>query len=74
MTYNAGTKLWTVTTNCVAGEFKFRANSDWGINFGDTGADLTLEYDGANIAVGTAGSRTITLDLRVPGNYTYTIQ
>jgi hypothetical protein len=74
MTYSATTKLWTVTTNCAAGEFKFRANSDWGINFGDTGADLTLEYDGANIAVGTAGSRTITLDLRVPGNYTYTIQ
>jgi starch-binding outer membrane protein SusE/F len=74
MTYNAGTGLWTVTTNCVVGEFKFRANSDWSINLGDDGANLSLEYNGANIAVGTAGSRTITLDLRIPGNYTYTIQ
>lgn len=74
MTYNTTTKLWTATINPgAAGGFKFRANHAWTINFGDTGADLSLEYDGANVAI-TPGSHLITLDLHVPGNYTYTIQ
>ncbi|MER3498766.1 MAG: DUF5116 domain-containing protein [Chitinophagaceae bacterium] len=74
MTFNAATGLWTVTTNCVVGEFKFRANSDWGVNFGDDAGDRILDYGGANIPISVAGLRTITLDLRVPGNYTYSIQ
>lgn len=77
MTYNAATGKWTVTTNFVAGEFKFRANSDWSDpknNFGDnTPADGVPDYNGNNIQV-TAGTHTVTLDLHVPGNYTYTIQ
>lgn len=74
MTYDATTKVWTGTINpAAAGVFKFRANHDWPINFGDTGADLGLDYDGANIPI-TAGSHVIKLDLSVPGNYTYTIQ
>ncbi len=73
MTYSPVTNLWTVTTSFVVGEFKFRANSDWGVNFGDNGGTLILDYNAANIPIGTAGSHTITLDLRVPGNYTYTI-
>jgi len=36
------------------GEIKFRANEDWGTNFGDTGADGTLDDGGDNIIV-TAG-------------------
>ena len=77
MTFDPVTKIWSVTTNCVVGGFKFRANGDWSDgtnNFGDNGADLSLEYGGANIAIGTAGMHTIKLDLHVPGNYTYTIQ
>ncbi|MEP6583097.1 MAG: SusE domain-containing protein [Ginsengibacter sp.] len=76
MTYDPATQVWTVTTTFVAGNFKFRANGDWSDgtnNFGDTGADLSLEYGGDNIAV-TAGTYTVTLDLHVPGNYTYKIQ
>jgi len=75
MTYDALNKVWTVTTTLVAGNLKFRANGAWTLNFGDTGADLSLEYDGDNIAIpaNLAGTRTITLDLK-PGNYTYTIQ
>ncbi|TAD85241.1 MAG: DUF5116 domain-containing protein [Bacteroidetes bacterium] len=75
MTYNSATNLWTVTTNLAAGVFKFRANNAWALNFGDTGADLILDYNGTDIVVpaALAGSRTITLDLKA-GNYTYTIQ
>lgn len=76
MTYDVTNQVWTVTTNFVAGKFKFRANADWSDgtnNFGDTGADLSLEYGGSDIAI-TAGSHTVTLDLHVPGNYTYTIK
>lgn len=76
MTYDVATKIWSVTTNFVAGKFKFRANGDWSDgtnNFGDTGADLSLEYGGADIAI-TAGTHTVKLNLSTPGNYTYTIQ
>ena len=76
MTYNAATGKWTVTTTFVAGEFKFRANSDWSDpknNFGDnTPADGVPDYNGNNIQV-TAGTHTVILDLHIPGNYTYTI-
>lgn len=77
MTYDAVSKTWSVTTTFVVGAFKFRANGDWTDgtnNFGDNGADLSLEYGGANIAVTTAGTHTIKMDLHTPGNYTYTIQ
>jgi hypothetical protein len=74
MTYNTTTQVWTATISPTsAGGFKFRANADWGINLGDNGANGSLEYDGANISI-TPGSHTITLDLHIPGNYTYTIQ
>jgi starch-binding outer membrane protein SusE/F len=43
------------------GEIKFRANSDWALNYGDDGANGTLEVNGANIAV-TAGVYDIQLD------------
>lgn len=74
MTYSTTTKKWTGTLVAASnGVFKFRANADWGINLGDTDADLSMEYDGKDIAV-TAGTHTVTLDLSVPGNYTYKIQ
>lgn len=74
MTYNATTKVWTVNvTFASATVFKFRANHDWAINYGDDNADLSLDLNGANIAA-TAGAHVITLDLSVPGNYTYKVQ
>jgi starch-binding outer membrane protein SusE/F len=74
MTYDATTKVWTGTINpAAAGKFKFRANNDWAINFGDNGADLGLDYGGADINI-TPGPKTIRMNLSVPGNYSYTIQ
>ncbi|MDT7831569.1 SusE domain-containing protein [Flavobacteriaceae bacterium S356] len=56
----------------LAGEYKFRANNDWAVNYGDNGSNGTLEAGGANI-VSTAGTYTITLDFTDPANPTYTV-
>jgi hypothetical protein len=74
MTYDAGNKLWKATINVPSnGAFKFRANHDWGLNYGDTGADGSLEVNGDNVNI-TAGSHTISLFLNNAGYYTYMIQ
>jgi starch-binding outer membrane protein SusE/F len=73
LSYNAAEGVWEITTNLTPGAIKFRANDAWAINLGDSGADGSLEYDGANINVTEAGNYTIALDLRVPGQYGYTV-
>jgi hypothetical protein len=75
MTYDKAKKLWTVTANLTAAEFKFRANNAWTINLGKLKTapnGVNLQYDGDNIAV-EAGNYTITLDLSTPRVYKYTI-
>ncbi|MCC6460937.1 MAG: SusE domain-containing protein [Saprospiraceae bacterium] len=73
MTYDPVANKWTITLNLVAGEIKFRANDDWAINFGDDGANKSLEYGAANIAVAEDGNYTI--DLILSGAvYTYKIK
>lgn len=55
------------------GEIKFRQNNSWDApnkNYGDNGADGSLEEGGTNIAV-TAGSYKIVMDVN---NLTYTIE
>lgn len=75
MTYDGGSKSWSGTITIAAGdEFKFRANHDWGLNYGDSGADGSLEKDGDNIKNVPAGTHTITLYLGSSGFYTYKIQ
>lgn len=73
MTYNAETGMWEILVDLVAGEIKFRANDDWTINLGDTGADGILDYGGDNIAIESAGQYFISLKLGAP-DYTYTIE
>ena len=72
--YEAATGTWSVTLNLKADEIKFRANDDWAINFGDTKADGLLDYGGDNIKVAVAGNYTVTLNLSVGGNYSYTLK
>ena len=43
------------------GEIKFRANNDWGLNYGDSGADGIIDQDGDNIP-SAAGPARIWLD------------
>ena len=74
LTFNAATGVWSITRDMPTGEFKFRANDDWGINFGDNNADFKPEYDGSNLNITAAGNYTISLDLSVGGNYAYTLK
>jgi starch-binding outer membrane protein SusE/F len=55
----------------LAGAFKIRDDNSWAINYGDTGADGTLELGGTDI-VSTAGIHTITLDFSDPDSPTWT--
>lgn len=68
--YDYTTDTFKVGIKLLDGEMKFRFNNDWASNFGDTGADGTLDDGGDNIAV-TAGYYAINLDLN---NNTYTIE
>lgn len=61
MSWDDANHAMTITTDLVVGEFKFRANDDWGFNLG--GTPEALVRDGANIAVSEAGNYTITLYL-----------
>lgn len=66
-----GTYIWKTTINLVPGLLKFRANSDWAINFGGTPDNITM--DGPDIVIETAGVYTIELNLS-PGAYKAVIQ
>lgn len=72
MTFDPVTQLWTVTLDLTAASIKFRANHAWDLNYGDDGANGTLEPNGANIAVTEAGNYTVTLNLSKP-IYKYTL-
>lgn len=70
MFYNGQRKMWEITADFEAGEFKFRANDDWALNYGDTGADGSLDAGGDNMVLSEAGNYTIRFD---PVNLTYTV-
>lgn len=61
MVYDKSTNCWSVTTDLVAGEFKFRANNGWDINMG--GSLNKLVFNEGNISLSEAGSYTIKLYL-----------
>ncbi len=68
--YETAPDVYAVYVELVAGEIKFRYNEDWGQNYGDDGADGTLDPGGANIAIPADGTYFITMDLNT---MTYTI-
>jgi len=69
MTYNPMTGKYSISVYLNSGEFKFRLDNSWAVNYGDDGNNLSLESGGANIAV-SAGNYTIVLDI---DNLSYTI-
>lgn len=76
LTYDPATKKWSAVMALSPGEFKFRANQNWGDNADNlgTGEEGFLAFNGGNIMFeGTAGTYTVTLDLSNPRNYTYTL-
>ena len=54
MTYNPETRAWEATIALTAGEFKFRANDGWDINWGGSVDNLT--QDGANLSIDADGT------------------
>jgi hypothetical protein len=64
---------WTITLDLVAGECKFRENDDWGINYGDSDGDGTLDFNSSNIVIAEAGNYTVTVTFDSDAGYTYTI-
>ena len=65
MTFNSTTKLWTATVTFAAGDsFKIRANGAWDIAFGYDSSSGKYTTSGGNVTVSTAGTYTVTLDLR----------
>lgn len=62
MTHNLDTDVWEATVYLNSGEFKFRADDNWGLNYGDDGNDGSLEQNGANIPI-SEGTYKITLNL-----------
>lgn len=70
MSYDSYSDTWKAVVTLADGDIKFRFNNDWALNYGDDGADGTLENGGANITV-TAGNYLVTLDLN---NLVYTIE
>ena len=73
MAYDDITDTWAVTLDLDTGQLKFRANDAWAWNYGDTGPDGSLENNGDNLVIDTAGNYTIVLDLSTPRAYTYSI-
>ena len=74
MTFDPTTNTWKVDVALKVDQFKFRANDAWDINLGDKKpADGTLSYGGENLAVTTAGTYTVTLNLNENGKYTYSL-
>ncbi len=63
--------MWEITADFHAGEFKFRANQDWALNYGSNANDGTLQAGGSNIPLATAGNYTIRFD---PVKLTYTVK
>lgn len=59
--YDDSSDKWRAIVKLQAGAMKIRKNNDWGTNYGDNGADGTLEAGGADIIV-TAGKYQITFD------------
>ena len=66
---SVGNEFVTYVT-LIDGEVKIRRDNDWALNYGDSGADGTLDEGGDNIAV-TAGTYRIAFSLN---DFSYTIE
>jgi hypothetical protein len=83
LTFDAETGLWSTIADLKAtGFLKFRANDAWELDMGlDEEGNFVygnhpwLEYvDRTSLTVDADDNYTITLDLRVPGNYRYSVR
>ncbi len=68
--YDPTSDQWRALVSLGAGAVKFRLNNDWGLNYGDSEADGTLDSGGDDIIV-TAGNYLVTMNLN---DLTYTFE
>jgi len=76
MTFDATTKLWTATGIVFAAgdKFKIRPNGDWAGAFGvESNGKFTTSSSVTDIPIPSAGTYTITLDLRQYGKPGYNV-
>jgi hypothetical protein len=78
MTFSTTTRLWKITLNLVPGALKFRANDDWGLNYGPADqtqlTGLLIQTNDA-ISINVAGNYTVTMDMTqlTQKKYLYTV-
>ena len=70
LNYNSFGDDWRTVVSLNDGEVKFRFNNDWGLNYGDSGADGSLESGGDNIPI-SAGNYLIVFN---PITLTYSFE
>ncbi len=73
LAYDPASRTWRGVQHMTANSMKFRANHDWGLNYGSDAADGTLSAGGGNIPVAVESDYSITLDLSHPNEYTYSL-
>ncbi|MFZ2287801.1 MAG: SusF/SusE family outer membrane protein [Bacteroidales bacterium] len=71
LTYDPAVRVWKGGIHLTAGGWKFRANDDWGLNYGASAGSNALVAGGDNIATTVEDDYAITLDLSHPLAYTY---
>ena len=70
----SGSYKWTISLHLFAGEFKFRANDGWDINFGDTNQDGFLEFNSpTNLVIATEDDYVVEMILDPVNGYTYSV-
>ena len=62
LNYNSYQDDWRAVVTLGEGEVKFRSNNDWALNYGDDGADGSMEANGANISV-SSGHYLVSMNL-----------
>lgn len=71
LTYYPALQTWRGGIHLKTGEFKFRANQDWGYNYGSSMKNEKLNPGGDNIPVTVEADYYFVLDLSKPNEYTY---
>jgi hypothetical protein len=71
LAYDPASKTWRGVMHLTANQIKFRANHDWGLNYGSDNADGKLRFDAPNIPITVEADYAIILDLSLPNEYTY---
>jgi hypothetical protein len=69
--YETSNDVYELYTDLLGNQMKFRFNEDWGQNYGDDGADGSLNSGGANIVIPGDGVYHVVLDLNT---YSYTLE